>query len=893
MIRSLLFLSLLTFSLQIVPTTAHSAPAKKVKSADAAVAEENQRLEMAIKSELSALKSIDELGAFSSNANDKWDLERRRGESYLKLSKLYRLFSDNSGKNQAEAKSYMKRGQDVLVKLLEQKKDPALSLQLAVTYKDQDQFDKALSLLAKVANDPEADADLKSDALFHQGEVYFERKNFSGALKSYEKVDPVSNIYGFSRYKKAWSLYNLKRNRDAVDELVQVYQMQKARKAARIDLKDDLIGSLALFSSEEREDTFIFNLSAKSFHAEDRDVYLKALIRLLINHGEANRAFTLLKNWKGELNGGIDFYRSLFSVEILLQQKKFGEVPGALEKLTTACPTTESSPCKTEVRDVSQKILPYYKSKPAYLSKILRTLAAYDFEPEFKSEIIQALALVEMDQKNYAASIVQWRAILEATKDKEEQQIAFSGLLKAGELLAQKDSSYRETYDKDLFHYVYVFPNGAESSAVRFRLATNAFEKKSYVTALEQLDLMGDKHAELRDAAFDLRVQCLYEMKKWEEVEKILQAALKNPDLKSKDKYEEFLDRLELRKSAEARNTDELIVLHGKSRKAAIKQDIYRLILEKAQKKVSVAEMSFLLKNLPESGLSDNLKRDTFQFLIFTAYKKDSWKDLRGQFQDFIQRGFKFVGPEEKVRFAEMDIFTNGNLHATVDCGLHFKFEIACKLAMVQKGQLKGVFDWSRKAYGQAKGPEQKRWIRYLQAQVFKAEFDAQSLKTSQPSRKSLLFAYKAEKLDKTLTALLDTLQMPAPIFFKYHVSQEVITIQENFLKDLMKDDILSQDKALLTQIQAQIDSFRQKVQEIDDMKKINAAFETVETRSVSAEAPGKPESAPSTTDSLSQIYKWIGLGTQKLGLEQTSGLISSWRKDERQFEKILLYLDI
>lgn len=100
-------------------------------------------------------------------------------------------------------------------------------------------------------------SELVPDAHMALGELYYNRGDFSKALVELKANEdyPEHKIYPYSLYKQAWTLYNLKKNGEAISKLEQVMILKGAH-----NLRPEALRDLGLFFGEtyKAEDAYAF-----------------------------------------------------------------------------------------------------------------------------------------------------------------------------------------------------------------------------------------------------------------------------------------------------------------------------------------------------------------------------------------------------------------------------------------------------------------------------------------------------------------------------------------------------------------------------------------------------------------------------------------------------------
>lgn len=143
-------------------------------------------------------------------------------------------------------------------------------------------------LLAKYPNSP-----LVPDTLLSLGEIQFSRRQFTAALELFLKIKehPQARVYPYGLYKAAWSKYNLQDENGGIRLLEEVIDYGHVRAVAgvniaKLDLRKEALGDLALFFSEARKP----DQAVEYFISQSRDLdpvpYILRLVDIYERHSK-------------------------------------------------------------------------------------------------------------------------------------------------------------------------------------------------------------------------------------------------------------------------------------------------------------------------------------------------------------------------------------------------------------------------------------------------------------------------------------------------------------------------------------------------------------------------------------------------------------------------------
>ena len=131
---------------------------------------------------------------------------------------------------------------------------------------------------------------LVPDAYLALGELAYENHKFSDAIDFFRAIErfPQSRVYSYGLYKEAWTLYNLHRNDEAIDKLVQVVKSQDPSrlegKRMNYNLRTESLRDLALFFGETKPADQAYSFFAKIASGDEIGESLYTLGKLYDSH---------------------------------------------------------------------------------------------------------------------------------------------------------------------------------------------------------------------------------------------------------------------------------------------------------------------------------------------------------------------------------------------------------------------------------------------------------------------------------------------------------------------------------------------------------------------------------------------------------------------------------
>ena len=187
------------------------------------------------------------------------------------------------------------------------------------------------------------DSPLLADSYLAIAEMLFDEKKYKEAQSEYEaiKAFPESRVYPYGRYKLAWTLFNLEKNNQALQELEAVVAYSKRLEEqgdARLDLKKEALGDMVLFYSDAKTADKAVNYFVQQAGKEEAGTYILKLMRLYNRHAkwmDERRLFVSLVEELPQENQLPQAY--VYMIESLDAQKKREQAVAELETMRRLC----------------------------------------------------------------------------------------------------------------------------------------------------------------------------------------------------------------------------------------------------------------------------------------------------------------------------------------------------------------------------------------------------------------------------------------------------------------------------------------------------------------------------------------------------------------------------
>lgn len=160
--------------------------------------------------------------------------------------------------------------------------------------KAEEQFRK---LLAEHSSSP-----LVPDSLLALGEIQFSRRQFQPALELFLKIKehPRARVYPYGLYKAAWAKYNLQDANGGINLLEEVVSFghERAKTSgtlAKLDLRKEALGDLALFFSEARRPETAVDYFTTQAQDLDAVPFILRLVAIYERHSKYSEVDVVLR----------------------------------------------------------------------------------------------------------------------------------------------------------------------------------------------------------------------------------------------------------------------------------------------------------------------------------------------------------------------------------------------------------------------------------------------------------------------------------------------------------------------------------------------------------------------------------------------------------------------
>lgn len=371
---------------------------------------------------------------------------------------------------------------------------------------------------------------LVPDSYLAIGEINFSRRSFSVALENFRAIRkyPNARVYPYGLYKAAWSYYNLQDASSGMRQLEEVIkygrEMAKNQMDARLDLRKEALGDLALFYGDVFPSTKAVDYFKGQSQELDASPYLMKLVELYKRHSRYQDVETVLKDILAKMPDS-EMIASVHE-ELIWNYERMRNRPQAVAQLAAldkVCEadssksdkkakkgeTPEPNPCKAKIADASKKLATKWHalwkkqggddalaaSTEKSYRLFLKNAELSDKElPQVRyafAELMFARGQFREASDNYA--MVETYQKAQKIDPKVAHDAAYAAIVSLEKAVGtQKWSDPDEKRFQELSDsYIHRFPSGQYVLDLKFKRAFIAYEKERYDEAAPQLKKIG------------------------------------------------------------------------------------------------------------------------------------------------------------------------------------------------------------------------------------------------------------------------------------------------------------------------------------------------------------------------------------------------------------------
>jgi len=348
------------------------------------------------------------------------------------------------------------------------------------------------------------------DAYLALAEIQFNRMQFEKSLEHFNKVTSFKNsrAYWYAEYKKGWVYYNLRRNEQAMDQLVLVIKSAPIE-SNRISLRDEAIKDSTLFFSESRKPEEAYEFYSNLI--KDENELVVTLIRLsdLYNrhsrYEDANLIYenVIAKHKKAEILARVLTKQA----NMFLINKAFIKSSQSLDRAIKACREIkmQSSECEIDVTNIQTQLIknmwaqikknPNDKSARNELEKQIKTALISSISPETKHKFSSLLGDYYYESKRFSEAGDQYYFAFE---QKPQEEATLLAAIDAMTQASQEDKKSNKKLITFIDRYTQNFPQSEKATELRVKKVAIHLHDKNPKMAKPELDLLMS-HSTLND----------------------------------------------------------------------------------------------------------------------------------------------------------------------------------------------------------------------------------------------------------------------------------------------------------------------------------------------------------------------------------------------------------
>ncbi len=331
------------------------------------------------------------------------------------------------------------------------------------------------------------------------GEMLFDHQKFADALVHFNSIKdyPQSDVYAYGIYKGAWTLYNLKRNDEAVHQLEWVVKLGKETAEqgldTRLDLRKEALADMVVFFEDSLPAKRAFSYFHEQAPAQDAPPLLLKLAEVYERHSRYEDRRIVLVDFIDKLSGNDlipEAYDQLVRNYEGMRNRK--EAVAALTAFEAVCQKKPWVKCSSTLSDtalaLSSKWLRTWKKNQGYVEFAEAARTGFEIylrqatPSHEKDEARYAYAELLFQRHEYREASKQYALVAPALiKEPSGHDAAYGALLSLEKSVSDKWSGSDEKQFKTLAaFYVDHFPKGQYRLDVEFKLAIIAYDKERY-----------------------------------------------------------------------------------------------------------------------------------------------------------------------------------------------------------------------------------------------------------------------------------------------------------------------------------------------------------------------------------------------------------------------------
>ncbi|GIL18584.1 MAG: hypothetical protein BroJett040_23350 [Oligoflexia bacterium] len=386
------------------------------------------------------------------------------------------------------------------------------------------------------------------DARLSLGEMNYDAQKFNVALEHFEAIAkyPNSRVFSYGLYKTAWTLYNLHRNQEAIDKLIEValyFSPENKTKRANHNLRSEALRDLTLFFGETHSADEAYRFFKKVCTEDELGEAMINLGKLYDSHSRQKEMNIFLSEYIDKHPNGVQRAKTellLIQANETLKNRKV--VVDHLVALAKVCepqseyrkehPKVAEEQCDYEFNrvnvDLAKKWWDLWQKNKSNKEMADLTLKAFEVhlgrEDQTKPDIKSRYAYAELlyQQEAYRKASEQYERVANTAQDTTIQHDAsyasLVSLQKASEI--KKESSDSDNLLRLSMKYIEKHPTGPHAYPVKYKIGFINYEKNNHTEADKWLRALSSdkKSGEFKRKSEDLVLDMLNAKKDYNQI---------------------------------------------------------------------------------------------------------------------------------------------------------------------------------------------------------------------------------------------------------------------------------------------------------------------------------------------------------------------------------------
>ncbi|MFN7825720.1 MAG: tetratricopeptide repeat protein [Pseudobdellovibrionaceae bacterium] len=356
---------------------------------------------------------------------------------------------------------------------------------------------------------------LVPDAQLALGEMKYEQQRFESALEHFSAIEkfPKSKVFSYGLYKSAWTLYNLHKNEEAIDKLVQVVKFHDPENSngrkVNHNLRAEALRDLTVFYGEKYSASEVYAFFSKLCNSEELGDLMVQMGKMYLSHSKQAEMNTFLSEFikrnpasKNRMKAHLLLIESYESVRdrksVLSELQAASEVCAPTSSWVAQNPQSADEACNYDLPKSNVEVAKrwwelWQKNKQSKDAKELAQLTQQVFKlhlarenpakPDTKSRYAYAELLFQLDDFRNASK--QYENVSLKSQDTTIKHDAAYSALVALQKASEKSKESEDQIELVRLSKAYLsaHPQGPHAYQVTFKVGFIAYEQENFTEA--------------------------------------------------------------------------------------------------------------------------------------------------------------------------------------------------------------------------------------------------------------------------------------------------------------------------------------------------------------------------------------------------------------------------